>query len=100
MKTFETYRWVTLAKTLLSDGQGFVQQICCFLILVLISAISNCEIGFFRLLIPVNQRQDVEHGSDVGMIVTARLLEVFQGLLAQRYGNFITALRGVLDDLK
>ena len=100
MKTLETYRWMTLAKTLLSDGQGFVQQICCFLILVLISAISNYEIALFGLLVPVNQRQDVEHGSDVGMIVTTRLLEVFQGLLAQRYGNFITALRGVLDDLK
>lgn len=50
--------------------------------------------------LPVYQRQNVQHGRHVRMIMTTGFLQVFQGLFAKRYGHFVTSLRGVLNDLK
>lgn len=47
--------------------------------------------------VPVNEREDVEHGGDVGVVVTAGFLKVLQRLLAEWHGHLIPALTGVLN---
>jgi len=47
---------------------------------------------------PVNKSKDVKHGRHVRMIVSACLLQIFEGLLAQRHGDLVASLRRVLDD--
>lgn len=46
---------------------------------------------------PVHQSQDVEHSGDVWMVMPRCLLQVLQGLLAQRHSHLVPPLRGVLD---
>ena len=65
---------VILSKSLLPDGQGVVEQVRGLLVLV---------------LVPVHEGEDVQHGGHVGMVVSRSLFKVLQGLLAQRYSNFI-----------
>ena len=57
-----------LAQGLLPDGEGVVEEVGCLLVLV---------------LVPVHQRQDVQHRRHVRVVVPARLLQVLQGL--QKY---------------
>lgn len=47
--------------------------------------------------LPIDQSQDVEHGGDVGVVMSRCLLQVLQGLLAEGHGHLVPALRGVLD---
>ncbi|KAG7277727.1 hypothetical protein CRUP_023015 [Coryphaenoides rupestris] len=44
-----------------------------------------------------DQGQDVEHGGHVGVVVSGRLLQVLQCLLAEGHGHLVAALRRVLD---
>ena len=57
-----------LAQGLLPDGEGIVEEVGCLLVLV---------------LVPVDQRQDVQHRRHVRVVVPARLLKVLQCL--QKY---------------
>ena len=57
-----------LAQGLLPDGEGVVEEVGCLLVLV---------------LVPVHQRQDVQHRRHVRVVVPARLLQVLKGL--QKY---------------
>lgn len=48
-------------------------------------------------LSPVHESQDVEHGGHVRVIVTRRLLQVFQSLFTERHSHLVSALRRVLN---
>ena len=65
---------MVLSKSFLPDGQGVVEQVRGLLVLV---------------LVPVHEGEDVQHGGHVRMVVSGSLFKVLQGLLAQRYSNFI-----------
>lgn len=47
--------------------------------------------------LPIHQGQDVEHGGNIRVIMSRRLLQVLQGLFAEGHGHLVPALRGVLD---
>ena len=49
-------------------------------------------------VIPVDEGENVEHGGDVRVIVSARLLEVLECLLAERHSDLVAPLGRVLDD--
>jgi len=40
---------------------------------------------------PVDKGENVEHGGDVWVIVSARLLQILQRLLAQRHRHLVPA---------
>ena len=61
---------------------------------ITITMYARCLLFFW----PVNQRQDIQHCSHIRMVMAAWLFQVFQGLLAQRNGNFIATLRCILYD--
>ena len=48
---------------------------------------------------PVDKCEDVEHSCDVGVVVSAGLLQVLKRLFAEWHGDFVASLRGVLNDL-
>jgi len=65
---------------------------------VLNTSYTNHKCSALMPKLPENERENVEHRGDVGMLATGRLLEVLDSLLAQRHGHLVATLRSVLDD--